>query len=74
MMAKQYEVYVQGKYYKTFETDNSMSLVWEMTNLLATATVHTEIPWYDSKKPDHIKVVPEDYDVDVKGESTPDAD
>jgi hypothetical protein len=67
MMAKQYEVYIQGKYYKTFETDDSMSLVWKMTTLLSTATVHNEIPWYDSSKPDHIKVEPEDFDYDVKG-------
>lgn len=73
-MAKQFEVYVQGKYYKTFETDDSMSIIWQMTDLLSLATVNNEIPWYDRSKPSRLKVEPEDFDVDIKGVSEEDAE
>ena len=72
-MAKQYEVYIQGKYYKTFETDDSMALVWKITDLLTLANATDEVPWYNRHKPAHIKVEPEDYDVDVKGVTDADA-
>jgi hypothetical protein len=71
MMAQLYEVYVQGKYYKSFETDDSMALVWKITDLLTLANATNEIPWYNYHKPSNIKVEPAHGETHVFGVSTP---
>ena len=65
-----YEIYVQGKFYKSVETDNSMALVWKVTNLIDSEKVLDEIPWYDVTKPSHITVEPEHDGEHVKGVTT----
>ena len=57
-MAQSYEVYVQGRYYKTFETDDSMALIWKITDLLTLANATDEVPWFNRHKPTRIKVEP----------------
>jgi hypothetical protein len=70
-MAQLYEVYVQGKYYKSFETDDSMALVWKITDLLTLANATQEIPWFNWHKPSHIKVEVADGTPHIFGVITP---
>jgi hypothetical protein len=70
-MVQSYEVYIQGRYYKTFETEDSMALVWKITNLLTLANATDEVPWYNRHKPSQIKVEPAHDEVHVVGVTTP---
>ena len=63
-----YDVYVQGRFLKSVDTANSMSIVWDMTNNLEHENAEVLVPWFDKTKPKDLLVVPETSADKVVGE------